>query len=253
MDFEDETNSLDKFIENDVYYKGYESNTDCEDNINNYYDYYNEKLKDENNIILNSIEKNIKTKKCFYLTLHIYNNVLIKDCKNPKEFKYEYKPSQIDDPDLKLCFMLKVGYTEKTFYDRFKGLLRKNSPLTIIPITIMHGDNVKDVEKKFHNEYDNEKLKILIKINNHFIKETEFYEASDNIANYFYEFSKKNNLELVYNIIDEVGDIKDWFDVIPDTIQKTLKKMFQEKELLMLVKDEDNLDDDIYNQTNKFY
>ncbi len=41
MDYEDETNRLDKFIENDVYYKGYESNTDCEDNINNYYDYYN--------------------------------------------------------------------------------------------------------------------------------------------------------------------------------------------------------------------
>jgi hypothetical protein len=119
----------------------------------------------------------------------------------------------------------------------------------------MNCDNSKKIEREFHNKYNEFKLKIMIKKQNHFYQPNELYNASDEIKNKFLIFSTNKNLEPLYNIFEhdeeyeeyedeDEDEVVDWFDIIPNEIQDTLKEMFQEKELLMLVKNEDDLTKD---------
>lgn len=236
-------NSLENFIINDIEYDGYESlddentelydeNTECEYYYgknklrNKFYEYYSDISEfDENN--------------CLYLSLNIYNNIITKE--------YDMDVINLTDYQLKnskLGCVFKLGSTSTKYNNFFKRceqeLSSNKSLLFTIPIMIMQGDNVRTIESEIHNILNELKLKIFMNKNCKLYSPSEIYEISDKIKDWILDYAENSKLECIYNVA--VKQNETWYDIIPNKIQKILKKMFSDKELEMIERC-DNLTD----------
>jgi hypothetical protein len=186
---------------------------------------------------------------CIYLTMSIYHNVITNGF-NPDNL---LSVKSYNIPNSKLALVFKIGSCSTpntTVYDRLEQELNKTSCIFTIPILVMSNGNSRYVESEILSELVDLKLRILINNDSKICRYNELFSPCDEIKDYILEYCEENDFECIYN--KNPKEDEDWFDIIPEQINREIKKIFGRQELYLLETD-DNLTDTEYTQIKQCY
>lgn len=173
---------------------------------------------------------------CIYLTMSIYYNVICNDFNSFESLNYYIIPNS------KIGILFKLGETstnDSSVYKRLQNEMNKDHCIFTIPILVMQGNNIKDMEKrlKLKLQQQNYKLDLITKNKNEFKNYKENFVVCDEVRDFILEYCQNENFECIYNFCPKCG--QDWFDIIPIEIKNEIENIFSDE--LLLFEYSDNL------------